>query len=152
VFPGSLLLFKQGQRVVVDIQNDTDIPELVHWHGQTIPSELDGAAEEGSPFVPPRATQRVAFEPRPSGLQFYHTQVAAWADLDRGTYTGQAEAVYIEPKDNPGAYDREVFLVLKEFLPRFSQGGEMDTASYTEAEQPLILFFTHIGARGGNRP
>src|SRR5271170_7676596 len=36
-FPGPLLRFKEGQRVVVDIHNDTDTPELVHWHGQMIP-------------------------------------------------------------------------------------------------------------------
>jgi Multicopper oxidase len=49
-FPGPLLRFKEGQRVVVDIYNDTDTPELVHWHGQMIPSDVDGTAEEGSPW------------------------------------------------------------------------------------------------------
>ncbi len=49
----------------------------------------------------------------------------AGGDLNRGTYTGQAGPVYIEPKNNPGAYDREVFLVLKEFAPSFSRGGDM---------------------------
>ena len=44
-FPGPLLRFNEGQRVVVDIHNDTDTPELVHWHGQMIPSDVDGAAE-----------------------------------------------------------------------------------------------------------
>jgi len=34
--------------------------------------------------------------------------------------------VYIEPKDNPGKYDREVFLTMKEFEPTFSRGGDMD--------------------------
>ena len=53
--------------------------------------------------------------PKPAGFRFYHTHVAAGGDLNRGTYTGQAGPVYIEPKDNPGAYDREVFLVMKEF-------------------------------------
>ena len=48
--------------------------------------------------------------------------VATWT---RGTYTGQAGPVYIEPKNNPGAYDREVFLVLKEFGPSLSRGGDM---------------------------
>lgn len=37
----------------------------------------------------------------------------------------QAGPVYIEPKNNPGAYDREVFLVMKEFAPAFSRGGDM---------------------------
>jgi FtsP/CotA-like multicopper oxidase with cupredoxin domain len=124
-FPGPLLRFKQGQRVVVEVHNDTDTPELVHWHGQTIPSDIDGAAEEGSPYVPAHGVSRTAFVPGPSGFRFYHTHVVAGADLNRGTYSGQFGPVYIEPKDDPGAYDREVFLVLKEFNPSFSRGGDM---------------------------
>jgi FtsP/CotA-like multicopper oxidase with cupredoxin domain len=124
-FPGPLLKFKEGRRVIVDIHNDTDTPELVHWHGQMIPSDVDGAAEEGTPFVPPRGMRRISFVPKPSGFRFYHTHVVAGGDLNRGTYTGQAGPVYIEPQHNPGAYDREVFLVLKEFAPTFSRGGDM---------------------------
>jgi FtsP/CotA-like multicopper oxidase with cupredoxin domain len=125
-FPGPLMRFTEGKRVVVDIYNDTDTPELVHWHGQFIPSDVDGAAEEGTPFIPAHGVRRIAYVPKPSGLRFYHTHVVAGGDLNRGTYTGQAGAVYIEPMNNPGAYDREVFLVLKEFEPSFSQGGDMD--------------------------
>ena len=124
-FPGPLLRFKEGQRVVVDVYNDTDTPELVHWHGQMIPSDVDGAAEEGSPFVPAHGMRRIAFTPKPSGFRFYHTHVVAGGDLSRGTYTGQAGPVYIEPKNVTGAYDREVFLVMKEFAPAFSRGGDM---------------------------
>jgi FtsP/CotA-like multicopper oxidase with cupredoxin domain len=127
-FPGPLLRFKEGQRIAVDIHNDTDTPELVHWHGQMIPSDVDGAAEEGTPFVPAHGMRRVAFVPKPSGLRFYHTHVAAGDDLNRGTYSGQAGPVYIEPRSNPGAYDREIFLVLKEFAPTFSRGGDMAMA------------------------
>ncbi len=124
-FPGPLLRFKEGQRVVVDIHNDTDTPELVHWHGQMIPSDVDGSAEEGSPFVPPHGMRQVAFVPKPSGFRFYHTHVVAGADLNRGTYTGQVGPVYIESKNNPGTYDREVFLLMKEFEPGLRRGGDM---------------------------
>ena len=124
-FPGPLIRFKEGQRAIVDIYNDTDVPELVHWHGQMIPSEVDGAFEEGTPFVPARGMRRIAFMPKPAGFRFYHTHVPAGADLNRGTYTGQAGPVYIEPKHEPGAYDQEVFLVMKEFVPSFSRGGDM---------------------------
>jgi len=124
-FPGPLLRFKEGQQVVVDVYNDTDTPEFVHWHGQMIPSDMDGAAEEGSPYVPAHGMRRITFTPKPSGFRFYHTHVVAGDDLNRGTYTGQAGPVYIEPKDNPGAYDREVFLVMKEFEPSFSRGGDI---------------------------
>ena len=33
--------------------------------------------------------------------------------------------MYIEPKQELGYFDKEVFLVLKEFEPTFSQGGDM---------------------------
>ena len=125
-FPGPLIRFKEGQRTALDIYNDTDAPELVHWHGQMIPSDVDGAAEEGSPFVPAHGMRRVHFVPKPPGFRFYHTHVVPRADLSRGTYTGQAGPVYIEPKNEPGAYDQEIFLVMKEFKPSFSRGGDMD--------------------------
>ncbi|MGA7325084.1 MAG: multicopper oxidase domain-containing protein [Rhodomicrobium sp.] len=124
-FPGPMLRFKEGQPVTIDIHNDTDRPELVHPHGLIIPIDADGAAEEGSPFVPAHGMRRVSFVPKPSGFRFYHTHVVPANNLSQGTYTGQAGPIYIEPKDNPGAYDRKIFLVLKEFEPTFSQGGDM---------------------------
>ena len=124
-FPGPMIRLREGKRVVVDVHNDTDTPEQIHWHGQIIPSEVDGAAEEGTPFIPAHGMRRIAYVPKPAGFRFYHTHVAAGGDLSRGTYTGQFGPVYIEPPSNPGAYDREVFLVLKEFLPSFSRGGDM---------------------------
>ena len=125
-FPGPLLRFTEGKRTIVDIYNDTDIPEVAHWHGQMIPSEVDGAIEEGTPVIPPRDMRRISFTPKPSGFRFLHTHVIAGSDLGKGTYSGQAAPVYIEPKANVGAYDREVFLILKEFEPSFSHGGDMD--------------------------
>ena len=67
-----------------------------------------------------------AFVPKPAGYRFYHTHVRAGSDLNAGHYTGLVGPVYIEPKSNPGNYDREVFLTLKEFQPTFSRGGDMD--------------------------
>ena len=40
-FPGPLLRFKEGQQVTVDVFNDTDTPEQLHWHGQKIPTDVD---------------------------------------------------------------------------------------------------------------
>jgi FtsP/CotA-like multicopper oxidase with cupredoxin domain len=124
-FPGPLLRFKEGQKITVDILNETDTPEQLHWHGQFVPVDVDGAAEEGTPFVPARGQRRISFVPQPSGYRFYHTHNQAGADLAAGQYSGQVGHVYIEPKREPGNYDREVFLVLKEFAPSFSRGGDM---------------------------
>ncbi|MGB7844235.1 MAG: multicopper oxidase domain-containing protein [Candidatus Acidiferrum sp.] len=125
-FPGPLLRFKEGQPVTIDVFNETDAPEQLHWHGQHIPTEVDGAAEEGTPYIPAHGMRRISFTPSPSGLRFYHTHNRAGADLAAGQYSGQVGPAYIEPKSSPGNYDREVFLVLKEFEPSFSRGGDMD--------------------------
>jgi FtsP/CotA-like multicopper oxidase with cupredoxin domain len=125
-FPGPLIRLKEGQPVTVDVSNDTDTPEQLHWHGQMIPTDVDGAAEEGTPYIPAHGQRRIVFTPRPAGFRFYHTHNRAGADLAAGVYSGQVGPVYIEPKHEPGRYDREVLLVLKEFDPFFSRGGDMD--------------------------
>ena len=124
-FPGPLIRFKDGQRVTVDIVNDTDTPEQLHWHGQKVSTDVDGAAEEGTPYIPAHGQRRITFTPNPAGLRFYHTHNRAGADLSAGQYSGQVGPVYIEPKQDPGRYDREVFLTLKEFEPTLSRGGDM---------------------------
>src|SRR5438067_13127285 len=50
--PGPLIRLREGQPATVDLINETDTPELVHWHGQIIPAEVDGAEEEKSRLVP----------------------------------------------------------------------------------------------------
>jgi FtsP/CotA-like multicopper oxidase with cupredoxin domain len=124
-FPGPLLRFKEGQQVSVALFNDTDTPEQLHWHGQKVSTDVDGAAEEGTPFIPAHGQRIITFRPSPAGLRFYHTHNRAGANLAKGQYSGQVGPVYIEPKENAGRYDREIFLTLKEFEPTLSQGGDM---------------------------
>jgi FtsP/CotA-like multicopper oxidase with cupredoxin domain len=124
-FPGPLLRFKEGQRAIIDIHNDTDTPEQLHWHGQFLPVDVDGSAEEGTPFIPAHGMRRIALTPAPAGFRFYHTHLMARDNLNLGQYSGQVGPVYIEPRREPGAYDQEVFLTLKEFQPALSRGGDM---------------------------
>ncbi len=120
-FPGPLLRLQEGKPVTVEIRNNSDTLEQLHWHGQTLPAAVDGAAEEGTPYIPPHSTRRVTFTPGPSGFRFYHSHLTAGTDLTAGSYSGQAGLVFIEPRQNPGAYDREVFITLKEFGPSFTR-------------------------------
>ena len=87
-FPGPLLRFKEGQPVTIDINNQTDTPEQLHWHGQFLSTDVDGAAEEGTPFIPAHGSRRITLVPKPSGYRFYHTHVRAGANLGAGQYTG----------------------------------------------------------------
>jgi FtsP/CotA-like multicopper oxidase with cupredoxin domain len=138
-FPGPLLRFKEGREVTVDIYNDTDTPEQLHWHGQRVPVDVDGSGEEGTPFIPAHGKRRITFTPDPSGFRFYHTHNRAGADLSAGQYGGEVGPVYIEPANEPARYDREVFLVLKEFEPSFSRGGDMPQDFLLPAQPNLEL-------------
>src|ERR1051326_7942266 len=46
-FPGPLIRLQEGREVTVDIFNDTDTPEQLHWHGQKDSTDVDGSADEG---------------------------------------------------------------------------------------------------------
>jgi FtsP/CotA-like multicopper oxidase with cupredoxin domain len=134
--PGPLIRLREGVPVTVDLFNDTDTPELVHWHGQIIPAEVDGAAEEKSLRVPPRGHLRYRLTPRPAGARFVHTHVEPMFDLSRGTYTGQFAFVYIEPKNDPGRYDQEIFLATHEWEPYFTTEEEEEEESGPRPAQP----------------
>jgi FtsP/CotA-like multicopper oxidase with cupredoxin domain len=124
--PGPILRFREGQSVSVQVENQTSSPELVHWHGLAIPSQVDGAMEEGTPFVPAHGANRYSFVPRPSGTRWYHSHGAAGRDLKRSTYTGQFGFLYVEPKNEPAQYDAEVFLALHGWNGYLGTGGDDD--------------------------
>jgi FtsP/CotA-like multicopper oxidase with cupredoxin domain len=113
--PGPLLRMREGQHVTVDVTNDTDVPEFVHWHGLFTASDMDGVEEEGTPPVPPHSRRRYQFVARPAGSRWYHTHTAAMMDLHRGAYTGQFGFLMIDSANDPGRYDQEVFLALREW-------------------------------------
>jgi FtsP/CotA-like multicopper oxidase with cupredoxin domain len=113
--PGPLLRMREGQHVTVDVTNDTDVPEYVHWHGLFVPSHVDGVEEEGTPPVPPHGRRRYQFVAKPAGSRWYHSHTAAMMDLHRGAYTGQFGFLMIDSANNAGLYDQEVFLALREW-------------------------------------
>jgi FtsP/CotA-like multicopper oxidase with cupredoxin domain len=118
--PGPILRMREGVQVTVDVFNDTDVPEYVHWHGLHIPSDVDGAEEEGTPPVPPRGRRRYQFTPRPAGTRWYHSHAMAMADLHRSTYTGQFGFLMVDSGHDPGNYDQEIFLALRDWEPFYT--------------------------------
>jgi FtsP/CotA-like multicopper oxidase with cupredoxin domain len=122
--PGKLLRVTEGKPVTIGITNRLDHAEIVHWHGQWIPSDVDGSMEEGSPMIPQGAAIQITFTPKPFGLHWYHTHSAAHRDLKRGVYSGQFGVLLVEPRTNPAAYDQEQFLVLHDWNPYFSMSND----------------------------
>jgi FtsP/CotA-like multicopper oxidase with cupredoxin domain len=136
IAPGPVLRMREDKPVTVDVINDTDTPELVHWHGMLIPAEVDGTEEEGSPLVPPHGRHRFQFTPGPAGSRWYHSHAMAMDDLHKGAYTGQFGFVYVDGTNDPGQYDQELFLALRDWEPFFT--GTMDDDDDDTHDGPLL--------------
>jgi FtsP/CotA-like multicopper oxidase with cupredoxin domain len=134
--PGPVLRMQEGKPVTVDVINNTDTPELVHWHGMLIPAEVDGTEEEGSPLVPAHGRHRFELTPRPAGTRWYHSHAMAMDDLHKGAYTGQFGFVFVDGGNDPGQYDQELFLALRDWEPFFT--GTMDDDDDNTHDGPLL--------------
>ena len=124
--PGPVLRMREGKPITVDVFNDTDTPELVHWHGMLIPPEVDGTEEEGTPFVPPHGHKRYDLSPGPAGSRWYHSHAMAMDDLHKGAYTGQFGFVFVDGGNDPGSYDQEIFLAVRDWEPFFTANMDDD--------------------------
>jgi FtsP/CotA-like multicopper oxidase with cupredoxin domain len=150
--PGPLLRMREGVPVTVDVSNDTDVPELVHWHGMIVPPEVDGVEDEGTPFIAPHSTRRYQFVPGPAGTRWYHTQVSTGIDLYRGLYTGQFGFVYVEPKIEPGRFDQEYFLALREWEPFYSPQKRIGQRNRNDLKIGYRMFSINDKALGSGEP
>jgi FtsP/CotA-like multicopper oxidase with cupredoxin domain len=140
--PGPVLRMREGKTITVDVINDTDTSEFVHWHGMLIPPELDGTEEEGSPPVPAHGRRRFKLTPGPAGSRWYHSHAMAMDDLHKGSYTGQFGFVYVDGGNDPGQYDQELFLALRDWEPFFSstmEDNDDDTHTAPTFEKPATL-------------
>ncbi len=126
--PGPLLRFQEGRPVTINVTNRTSNPEVVHWHGLFLPSNIDGAMEEGTPPIAPNTTATYTFTPRPAGFRWYHTHTFAGRDLNKGQYTGQHGFLWIEPRKNHDRYDAEIYLALHDWRGQLlaSDDGSMN--------------------------
>ena len=70
-------------------------------------------------MVPSGGSRQYSFIAQPSGTRWYHTHAFAGKDLRRSLYSGQFGFFYIEPKNNPGQYDQEVFIAAHQWNPEF---------------------------------
>jgi FtsP/CotA-like multicopper oxidase with cupredoxin domain len=110
--PGPVLRLREGRQVSIDIRNDSDVDDIIHWHGLYVPAADDGAMEEGSPMVPRGGMRRYTFTPKPAGTRWYHSHDMAMTDLTRSLYAGMYGFLIVEPAADPGRYDQEVLLAV----------------------------------------
>jgi FtsP/CotA-like multicopper oxidase with cupredoxin domain len=111
--PGPVLRLREGVPVTINVINDAGYDDIVHWHGLFLPSDQDGATEEGSPIIPAGKSLVYSYTPKPAGTRWYHSHAMAMTDLTRSTYSGEFGFLIVEPAGDPGRYDREVLLAAR---------------------------------------
>jgi FtsP/CotA-like multicopper oxidase with cupredoxin domain len=153
--PGELIRVQESKQVTIDVVNDTDVPDIVHWHGLHIPSEQDGAIEEGSPAPAPRGgTQRYTWVAQPAGTRWYHSHGMAGHNVNRATYTGEFGFLMVDPVSNPARYDQEIFLALHDWeghVQGSAEGYQEVVYSYATINDRMLGFGEPIRVRKGER-
>jgi len=109
--PGPELRFKQGERLVIPVENALSVDTTVHWHGIRLPNAMDGVphltqapiAANGGRFI-------YEFDLPDAGTYWYHPHLGSPEQVGRGLYG----ALIVEERDPP-AVDRDLVWVLSDW-------------------------------------
>ena len=107
---GPELRVTEGDIIRVTLTNNLPNSTTIHWHGVPVPNAMDGVPGMPLPAIQPGETFTYEFVAWPSGTYWYHPHVGY--QLDQGL----VGPLIIEPKQEPGAYDREYTLVLDDWV------------------------------------
>jgi FtsP/CotA-like multicopper oxidase with cupredoxin domain len=136
--PGPTLRVKEGSEVLVNVVNEGDIENTVHWHGLRLENRYDGTHETQTPIpVGGSFKARVSF-PDP-GVYWYHPHIRE----DYGQEMGLYGNVIVEPADPdywPPAH-REVALTLDDIL---LEDGKVAAFSRTETTHSAMGRFGDV--------
>lgn len=129
--PGPTLRVRQGSSVAVEVTNEGDLLDTVHWHGLRLENRYDGTHQTQAPIARDggRFTYRLAF-PDP-GLYWYHPHVRE----DYGQELGLYGNIVVEPEDPdywPPA-NRELVLTLDDVLVEDGAIAAFDPATTTHS-------------------
>ena len=134
--PGPTLRAAQGTSATVHIQNLTDEPTTVHWHGLRIDNRYDGTHLTQHPIPAGERFSAVLDFPDP-GLYWYHPHVRS----DYGLEMGLAGTILVQPADPdywPEVH-RELVLTLDDVLLADGQVAPFD------AHQPTHVAMGRFG-------
>ncbi len=108
--PGKPIRVTEGETVKINLKNELPEPVAMHWHGITVPNQMDGIPGVTQNAVQPGETFTYEFTPNVPGTYMYHTHQNAVNQLDMGLYG----SFIVEPKEK--TYDRDYTLMLDEWV------------------------------------
>lgn len=109
--PGPTLRVQQGDRVKVEFSHSHFHPHTIHWHGQFVPWESDGAPGVTQDAVESGGAITYDFIASRAGTLWYHCHVDTQLHLMQGLYG----MIIVEPQEDkyePKDIDKEFVMVL----------------------------------------
>lgn len=102
--PGPTIRVKQGDQVKVEFSHSHFHPHTIHWHGQFVPWESDGAPGVTQDSVPSGGAITYDFQAKRAGTLWYHCHVDTQFHVMNGLYgmfIVEPQDKTYEPKDIP---------------------------------------------------
>ena len=147
--PGPILRMQKGRKTIVEVENLLATPEIVHWHGLQIPSDVDGAEEEGTPPVDRFRKRQYSFAPGPGGAHWYHTHMIGAKALMFGAYSGLFGFNMIDG-DETGSYDQEIFIAMHHWGPRWEDNEKLPRDHLEQGREVVYDYGTMNGRLYGH--
>ena len=107
--PGPTLRVRLGDEVRVRLQNRTERPLSLHWHGVRIVNAMDGVAELTQPAVAPGQDYEYRFTPPDSGT--FLVRPAVIGRSSEACERGLSAILVVEERDPPKVDEEHVFIV-----------------------------------------
>ena len=141
--PGPTLKVRQGSRVVVNVTNNGDHDDTVHWHGLRLANRYDGTHETQAP-IPVGGSFSYELEFPDPGVYWYHPHVREDYGQELGLY-GNILVVPAEPDYWPPV-NRELLLTLDDIL---IEDGKVAPFSRSETTYVAMGRFGNVLLVGG---
>ena len=108
--PGPLLRFREGEEVVLRVDNRLREDTSIHWHGLLVPPEMDGVPGVSFPGIRARSTFEYRFPIKQYGTYWYHSHSGLQEQL------GHYGPLILDPAGGyPYKFDREFVVVLSDW-------------------------------------
>ncbi|MDQ0796711.1 multicopper oxidase family protein [Streptomyces sp. B1I3] len=142
--PGEELRVTAGDTLAVTLANHLPQATSLHWHGLTVPNDMDGVPGLTQRAIEPGADFTYRFPVRSPGTYWFHSH--SGLQPDRGLY---APLIVEDPRE-PLAYDHEWVVVLDDWLDGVD-GSTPDAvfAELTNGRRPMTMDMGTGSARTG---
>ena len=142
--PGPVIRVTEGDRIRVNLKNELPEATVLHFHGPTLPNNMDGVPDVTQKPIEPGETFTYEFTAKPTGTFVYHTHHNSAEQETKGLYG----VLIVEPKVQSVKYDKELIQVLGESGGYFLINGKSFPATQpleTKVGEKVLIRLINLG-------